>query len=140
MNVPFAAAPAGLPRRLAAGVYDLFPLAALWMLGAALWLALSGGGPVAPGNPFFRAYLLAIAFAYYGVSWRRGGQTVGMRAWRIRVMTADGRPLAWSATALRFAVAVLGIACFGAGLWWSLLDPDKRMWHDLAAGTRVERK
>lgn len=131
------AEPAGLPRRLAAGVYDLFPLAALWMIAAALWIAPTGGRAVAPGDPAFRAYLLVVAFAYYAISWRFGGQTIGMRAWKIRIVST--RTIGWPRLALRFAVALAGTALFGAGLWWSLLDPMKRMWHDLAAGTRVVR-
>jgi uncharacterized RDD family membrane protein YckC len=62
-----------------------------------------------------------------------------MRAGGIRLQCADGARLGWPAAALRFAVAVVGIACAGAGLWWALLDPHQRMWHDLAAGTEVVR-
>jgi uncharacterized RDD family membrane protein YckC len=131
-----AGAPAGLARRIAAGVYDLFPVAALWMVAAAIWIAPSGGRAVPPGDPFFRAWLLLVAFAYYAISWR-GGQTIGMRAWKIRVEPAR---VPWPRLALRFAVAVVGIAAAGAGLWWSFFDEEGRCWHDLAAGTRVVRR
>lgn len=129
-------APAGLTRRLLAGVYDLLPLVALWMIATAVAFAVAGGG-IDGHHPAFRAWLLLVALGYYGISWRRGGQTIGMRAWRIKIESHG--PLSFATIALRFAVALVGIAAFGAGLWWSLLDREKRMWHDLAAGTRVVR-
>ena len=128
---------ASLWRRMAAGVYDLLPLAAIWMIAGAVWVGVRGAA-VAPGDPAFRAYLLAVSFAYYGWSWRVG-QTLGMRAWRLRLVSRDGTRPGWPALALRFAVALLGIACFGMGLWWALLDERRRTWQDLAAGTEVVR-
>jgi len=129
-------APASLWRRVAAGVYDLFPLAALWMLAGLLWIAPTGGRAVPPGDPLFRAWLLVVAFAYYAISWR-GGQTIGMRAWKIHVEPAR---VPWARLAVRFAVALVGLAAAGAGIWWALLDPERRCWHDIAAGTRVVRR
>lgn len=131
--------PAGILRRLAAGVYDLLPLAAILMLAAALVLPLTGGRGVPPGTLWFQLYLLAVAFAYYGLSWRRGGQTIGMKAWRIRVTREDGTPPTWGDVAVRFAIALVGTAALGVGLLAALFDPRRRMWHDVAAGTLVLR-
>ena len=135
-NVP-AVAP--LWRRLAAGLYDLLALAALWMVAGLGFVAAHGGAAAAPGDPALRALLLLTALAYYGYCWRRG-QTLGMRAWRIEVRTESGARLSWPAAALRFAMALFGIACLGLGLLWALLDARGRCWHDLAAGTEVLRK
>lgn len=144
-----AAEPAPLWRRLAAALYDVLPALALLMAGAALWIALVAWllpgqraeletmGRWSVGNWPYRAWLLLVAFAYYGVSWRYGGRTLGMRAWRIRVRAADGGVLRWSQAALRFAVALVSVAALGAGLWWALLDRRRRTWHDLAARTEV---
>jgi uncharacterized RDD family membrane protein YckC len=131
---------ASLLRRVAAGAYDLLPLVALWMIATALVLPLTGGAGVTPQSPGYRAYqawLLAVAFAYYGVSWRHGGQTIGMRAWRLRVVRDDGGPLGWRAVVVRFAVALLSLATLGAGVFAALFDARRRMWHDVAAGTEV---
>ena len=125
---------APLWRRVAAGVYDVFPVAALWMVAAALAFALAGGR-VDGHHPAFRAWLLLVTFGYYAISWR-GGQTIGMRAWKIRIEPAR---LPWPRLALRFAVAVVGVLAAGAGIWWSLFDEERRCWHDLASGTRVVR-
>lgn len=136
------APPAALGWRLLAAVYDLLPLLALWMLISAALLLTRGGAPVAPGSPAAWAELLllwSVTGLYAGVSWRRGGQTMGMRAWRLRVVGADGAPPTARAVTLRYAVATLSLLALGLGLAWALLDPQRRTWHDLAAGTVVVR-
>jgi uncharacterized RDD family membrane protein YckC len=139
---PRAATPAALQWRLFAAAYDLLPLLAIWFAVAALALLVRGGVPVEPGGAGawleFGAMLLA-GFGYFGLSWRRGGQTLGMRAWRLRLTDAHGGAPNWRALALRYAVAGVSLAAFGAGFLWSLLDAERRTWHDLASGTRLLR-
>lgn len=132
----------GLGRRLAAMLYDLFPLLGLWMLVAALFLLASGGRVDAAHPPFayqlaLRVALIAVSAAYFTVSWTRGGQTIGMRAWRIRVEAADGSHLSWPRALLRFCVALVSLGFFGLGYLWCLIDREGRAWHDLAARSRM---
>ncbi|MEO7757064.1 MAG: RDD family protein, partial [Dokdonella sp.] len=66
--------------RLAAVFYDLFPLIALWMLSAGVFLLAAHGQVDAAHPPFayriaLRATLLSVSAAYFVVSWARGGQT-----------------------------------------------------------------
>lgn len=140
MNDPDAArtAPEFAPlwRRLAAGLYDLFPLAAVAMLGTAVLFPLTRGG-IEPGTAWYQAWLALLSFAYYGYSWRRGGATIGMKAWRLRVASADGSPLSWRRVALRFVVSLVSVAALGAGLFAALFDARRRTWHDVAADTVV---
>ncbi|MEJ5207625.1 RDD family protein [Denitratimonas sp. CY0512] len=138
-----SAAPAMLHIRLLAMVYDLLPLAALWMATSAVMLLLRGGVRVTPGSAAAMVefvLLLAVTFAYLGLSWRRGGQTLGMRAWRLRLVNVDGSsPVPWRALVLRYLVAMVSLAAVGLGLAWSLLEPNRRTWHDLASGTVMVR-
>ena len=135
--------PAPLWRRLAAALYDLFPLLALWMLVAALALLLAHGRiDIAHPSDLYRhglqAALLGVTAAYFVMSWHGGGQTIGMRAWGIRVDAAQGRP-GWRRALLRFGVALVSLLALGLGFLWCLVDRERRAWHDLAAGTRVVR-
>ena len=86
-----------------------------------------------------RGALLAVSAAYFVISWGRGGQTIGMRAWRLRVVGADGQRLPWSRALLRFAVALVSLAVFGLGFIWCLFDRQRRGWHDIAAHSCVVR-
>ncbi len=139
---PVSATAAPLWRRLAALGYDLMPLLALWMLTAGLvLLAFRGEVDVAHQPPLYhvslQVALLAVTAGYFVLSWTRGGQTIGMRAWRIRLVDADGRSPDARRALLRFTVALPALAIAGAGLLWCLIDRDRRAWHDLAAGTRI---
>ncbi|MEO5625571.1 MAG: RDD family protein [Dokdonella sp.] len=137
--------PASLWLRIAAAVYDLFPLIALWMLSAGLFLLVARGRVDVAHPPFayqiaLRATLLCVSTAYFVVSWSRGGQTIGMRAWHLRVVASDGGALPWPRALLRFAVAVVSLAAFGAGFFWCLIDRQQRCWHDIAASSALMRK
>jgi uncharacterized RDD family membrane protein YckC len=137
-----SALPAALGWRLLAAIYDGFPLLAIWFATAAGVLLLRGGTPVAPGSPgavLELGLMLLAGFGYFGLSWRRGGQTLGMRAWRLRLQCAGGGVPGWGALARRYGVALISLAAFGLGFLWSLVDRDRRTWHDLASGTVLLR-
>lgn len=132
--------PASLWPRLLAGIYDLLPLLGLWFFAGAIALALSGGTLEAHQDLrklLTQAFVLAFTAAYFTISWARGGQTIGMRAWRLRVTRADGTRVGWPRALLRFGVALISFAVLGIGFWWALFEPCKRTWHDLAAQTCV---
>jgi uncharacterized RDD family membrane protein YckC len=137
--------------RLLALFYDLWPVLALWMLlSAAFTVAYTWAGHPARDNiPPFSAlqWLLwlgcwLLAGAYATVSWRRGGQTLGMRPWRLRLVAADGAaaPLSWRRLWLRYLVGSLSLLLGGLGFWWAWLDRKRLTWHDRASGTRLLRQ
>lgn len=138
-SIPIARPYIGL--RLLALVYDFFPALALWFVTGAIALALHGGAPVradtVAGWLEFVA-LWAVTGVYATLSWRRGGQTLGMRAWRLRVVGPEGTP-SWGAAWSRYAVGTLSLLLGGLGFWWAWVDRDRLAWHDRASGTRVER-
>lgn len=134
------AEPAALGWRVLALVYDALPLVPLLMLSSAAFLALSGGRtvertPVLAGLEFVAYW--AIVGAYFVLSWRRGGQTMGMRPWRLRLVASDGGGVVPArALWLRYLAASVTP---GICLLWCLVDAQKRGLHDLAAGTVLVR-
>jgi uncharacterized RDD family membrane protein YckC len=111
--------PVWLPRRLAAIVYDglllIGVLVGATALALGLAVALLGGEAVKlhnplQANPFFQTYLLLVCFFFYGGFWTHGGQTLGMRAWRLRLQRRDGRGIGWWQALLRFLIGTLWLA------------------------------
>jgi uncharacterized RDD family membrane protein YckC len=139
---PRAATPAALGWRLLAMTYDAIPLVPLALAISALFLLLNGSRPVtAPaGKLAMLATLWLACGAYFVLSWRRGGQTMGMRPWRLRVVDARGERARAGALWLRYAIATLSLAAAGLGFAWSLVDAERRTWHDLASGTVLVRQ
>ncbi len=135
--------------RLLALAYDALPVLALWLLVSAAFTAgytfLGHHDPHENIRPFsLLAWLLWIACwlvagGYAVTSWHGGGQTLGMRPWRLRVAAADGSAPGWRALAIRYVVGTLSLLAGGLGFWWAWLDRDGRAWHDRASGTRVAR-
>ena len=134
--------PPGLLRRLAAVLYDSLLLVALLMVITAPLLLLTGGEAIDPHRDpvlewAYRALLLAATVGFFGVSWTRGGQTLGMASWRLRVLREDGGTLTWADTVRRLAAAALSWLALGLGWVWLLVDPARRTWHDRLSRTRV---
>lgn len=128
-DVP-AYTPAGLLRRLGAILYDSLLLFAVLFAATALVLPLTGGQSVAPHNPFYTSYLFFVSFFFFAWFWTHGGQTLGMRAWRIRVQQRNGSPITWTQALLRFMTAIASWLLLGAGFLWALIDREKMTWHD----------
>ena len=126
--------------RLLALAYDFFPMLALWFITAGVFTAIHRdavrGGWL--GLLEF-AVMWLLAGAYAVASWRRGGQTLGMRPWRLKLVTADGGTAGWKALWLRYLVGLLSLAAGGLGFWWAWIDSDRRTWHDRASGTHLVR-
>jgi len=134
-----SALPAAFGWRLMAITYDCLPMIPLLMITSAVFLWINGGRtvehqPVLGGLEFLTIWLLV--GAYFVLSWRRGGQTVGMRPWRLKLVAADGRPASVRALWLRYAVAWLTPVF---GLLWALFDAEHRALYDIASGTLLVR-
>ncbi|MDP2902246.1 MAG: RDD family protein [Methylovulum sp.] len=124
-------------RRLAAIIYDLILLCAIFFVATAVLLPLNAGEAFTRQQFFFPLYLLAISFIFYGWFWTHGGQTLGLRAWKIKVLTLDRQPISWSQALLRFITAIISLSFFGLGVLWILVDKNQRSWHDRLSNTAV---
>jgi uncharacterized RDD family membrane protein YckC len=124
--------------------YDLFPLVGLWIVAAALWVLVFRNlyDPQHP-QPALRAllgvWLLVVAGGYFVVSWTRVGATIGMRAWKLRLVSGDGARVGARTAALRYALALVSLALLGCGFWYAWFDAGRRTWHDRVCGTRMTR-
>jgi uncharacterized RDD family membrane protein YckC len=122
---------------LAALVYDNLLLIALWMLGTLAILPLTGGEAIPPGNPYYLAYLFTIDYLFFCWFWTHGGQTLGMRAWRLRLESLDGSPVGLVRATRRWLLAIPSWLCLGAGFFWILFDRRHLPWYETHSNTRV---
>ncbi len=132
--------PPGFLRRLGAMFYDGLLLLALLMMLSYPYVWLTGGAK--PGllvKTLYQLYLLAICFFYYTGFWVRGGQTLGLRTWRMKLVLNDGGPITWAIASKRFAWAWLSLLCLGLGFLWVMYDRNKLAWHDRLSGTKLIR-
>lgn len=158
-----AGPPPGLLLRLAAMTYEAVLLFGLVFVVSFALLALTGWTyPLPPPQRWvLQAVLFVAVGAYFVTCWVRGGQTLAMKSWRLRVTGRDGRLLTPGQAVLRyllswslFAPGLAFIALAGAGtavnllalsagmlamLTLALLDPRGQLLHDRFVGSRVTR-
>ena len=132
-----AVEPAALWRRLAALVYDWILLTAILFVATVALLTFRGGEAFPAHDPVYSGCLIVTAMAFFGWFWTHGGQTLGMRAWKIQVIGADGQPLNGRQALIRSVVAMLSTAVLGLGFLWVLVDPRHRCWQDIASCSQV---
>ena len=131
--------PCGLGRRLLAMAYDTVAVVVLLMAATALAMLAGFRELSVLRDPFYAIYLLAVWCLYFLWCWSRGGMTLGMRAWSVRIGTVSGGLPGWRPCLARFLAAWLSAAALGAGFAWALFDPQRRCWHDRISGTRLYR-
>lgn len=129
--------PPGFFRRMAAIVYDAFLLAAVLFAATAAILPFNAGVAFTSRQFVYPVYLIGVSFLFFAWFWTHGGQTLGMRAWKIKILTLDRHPINWRQAALRFISALISWALFGLGFGWILFDKQKRGWHDHLSKTAV---
>lgn len=129
------ASPCGLLRRFGAILYDTILLLAILVI-ASLPVVIGIGG-AADGELWFTGYVLTIGYAYFAWFWIHGGQTLGMRTWRVVMIRDDGGRPDWRNCLLRYAVAIVSWLPLGGGFFWGLVDAEKRTFHDLASRTSL---
>lgn len=140
---------APLWRRLVAAIYDWLLIAALWFVTTGIVIAVFNHyhlglenyhGVGRPPERFLHGVLLPIllleAWAFYAWFWLHGGQTLGMRSWRLQVADYRGRKLKLWQTLVRFAGAWLSFLLAGAGYWLVLLKPHQSL-HDRLSATET---
>jgi uncharacterized RDD family membrane protein YckC len=142
-----SAATANLPRRLAALIYDAFLLFAITLAYGLLLLLIKvifngtqeleevQPGPILQWLSFV-GWIIALG-SYYFICWRKQGQTLGMKSWRLKLQQADGSLATPEQCVKRSILATLSLAIAGIGYLWCLIPPNRVCLHDTYTGTEV---
>ncbi len=149
-----------LPRRLAAFLYEGVLLFGVVMLAGLMYGVLTQQRHALVGSTGLQIFLVLVLGAYFVVFWSRGGQTLAMLTWHIRLVTADGKTVSPARAACRYLLAwvwfvpalvsvqlaglkgggpvaaalIAGIAGYAA---LTRLRADRQYWHDAVCGTRL---
>ena len=123
----------GLPRRLASMAYEAILLFAVAFFAAWLFFFASGARDATSGSLRYalQLFIATVFAAYFLWCWLRGGQTLAMKAWHIRLI--DVSP---TSALLRLVLAAILVPT-GISLIWALFDRDRQFLHDRLAGTRL---
>jgi uncharacterized RDD family membrane protein YckC len=149
-----------LPRRLASLLYEMLIVAAI--LVAASFASIHAATTHLEGlsRTLFQAYLLSIVGTYFVWCWCRGGQTLPMKVWQLRLVDSNRASVSARRAIARYllAASAFGPAAVGAlvlgtqphamlgwfalapgalTLLWSLIDSEGQFLHDRLAGTRI---
>ncbi|PWB49105.1 MAG: hypothetical protein C3F18_10710 [Nitrosomonadales bacterium] len=117
-------------------LYESLLLLAVLFLAGFLFVGLTLGSTTQLVRSVFQVYLLGVMAAYFIWFWLRGGQTLAMKTWHLRLVSADGSPLTLRQAILRFALALPGML-LGIGILWALFDRERQFLHDRLAGTKI---
>lgn len=122
-----------LLRRLGGMGYEAILLFAVAFFAAWLFYFGSGGADTTRGWPrmALQIFIGCVFAAYFLWSWLRGGQTLAMKAWGIRLVHVTPRR-----ALLRFILAALFVPSL-ISVVWALFDRDHQFLHDRLAGTRL---
>ena len=120
----------GFFRRLAIITYDSLLLIALLFLATAIILPFNGGEAFTSTQYLFPIYLLSVSFFYYGWFWTHGGQTLGMKTWKIKIQTFNKQAPTWKHAFKRFIMAGFSWLFLGLGFLWQIVDKQQYTWHD----------
>lgn len=143
--------PAPLWRRLVAMIYDGLLLVAVWIGTAAILVtiysntglpmeAVGNSDLVVPPSWFKQLIIGPIVvletWGFYAWFWTHGGQTLGMRAWKLLSRDVHRRQMTLLQTVSRFLSGVISTALLGAG-WMMALLPAKQTLHDSLSSTET---
>lgn len=154
-----------LLKRLLAALYDSFLILATLFIATALTLPFTKGEVATDNNIYMSFYLFIVIYIFYGWFWTHGGQTLGMRVWKQKLIQLDGSTVTWQQTFIRLITGLPAWLLFLVGLllwsfpdkielteivayvpkWlfaiagfiWVLLDNRSNSWRDKISGTHV---
>ncbi|UCG38592.1 MAG: RDD family protein [bacterium] len=130
--------PAGFFRRFAALLFDWILLSLASDLVLLAYRLGSGAKKTAVEMETALGISLVLFFLYFTILIGEGGQTLGKKLLKVKVLRSDGSPVTYGRAFLR----ALGyfVSCFfltWLGFLWAIWDRRKQAWHDKIADTIV---
>lgn len=137
---------AGFWIRVGANVLDLLALAAVNIAAALFFDSWEsslppGVGSVSGPPPLVTLFTLVFPPIAIVGSWMALGASPGKIVLGLRIVDEPtGGRLSLPQSAGRYVVAILGVLCAGAGIFWIAIDRRHQGWHDKIVRTLVVRR
>lgn len=149
-----------LRRRMAAFIYEGVLLFGIVMTAGLFYAGITQQRNAMQGRNGLMAVLFVVIGLYFVWFWSHGGQTVAMKAWRIRLVDPQGGPvtprralarylLSWlwflpacvalymrhiASAPMFFGVLIAGVAGYALT---ALFNPSRQFLHDVLCGTNI---
>lgn len=141
---------AGLPRRLAALLYDMFLVLSIWFIFGYAIIGIYGlfgdntsqlvdGEVVTPWLLSVLQFVMMVTtmVSFYIWFWLRTGQTLGMIAWRIRALDVNNQPMSLHQALIRYVLAWPSFWCLGIGYLYMYANKDRDALHEKFSRTKT---
>lgn len=139
MNVLKNKKPVGIMLRIGVIFYDTILLAAVLFLAGVITAPVFNITMQHPLYPLFVFYIYVVAFIFFAWFWTHGGQTLGLKTWKLKVVSKDGGAVTWKQAFLRYLSSLICWLSFGAGFLWIYTNKDRLAWNDLWSDTQISR-
>lgn len=123
-------------------IYDtLISLGILMIMGfiaVFIHFLITGEESISANNNWaFQVYLLISILCYFFYFWKKSGQTVGMKAWKLKLISTRPTEITFAQLAVRVIVAVPAYGFLLLGVLWQYADKRQLNWHDIASHTKL---
>ena len=121
-----------LLRRIGSITYDFLLVFSFVFFMAGIVILVNNKEPIT-NNFFFFLVTLPVIFFYFSLSWVKGKQTLGMRAWKFEIVQKNGENITFKQSFIRFSLALVSLA--GIGFIFQLLNKNRLPFHDYFSKT-----
>ena len=118
-------------------LYESLLLVGVAFFAGLLFLGVTGANPNGWTRHAFQVYLFFVIGLYFVGSWRRGGQTLAMKTWKLRLVGADGANITLRQAMVRYVCAWPCLLLGGLGILYAPFDRQRQFLHDRLADTKL---
>ena len=119
-------------RRLGSITYDLFLVFSFEFFIAGVIILINDKEPIT-NSLFFYLLTLPVIYTYFSISWVKGKQTLGMRAWKFEIMQKNGANITYKQSLIRLILAIISLT--GLGFIFQFFNQFKLPLHDYYSKT-----
>ena len=131
--------PVGLILRIGIMFYDSILLVAVLFFAALIVVPTFGITTEHPLFLLFKIYIFLVGFIFFAWCWTHGGQTLGMKTWKVKLVSEKHAQVTWKESLVRYLISILCWLSLGIGFLWCYTNKKRLAWNDLGSKTYLQR-